>query len=77
MFYALIAALIAAGWLGSAALSYGIMFAYFQRKWPTLADEDYRSDMGGTAGFSLLGGPIALLVSIFFSGFCQYGLKWR
>ena len=58
-------------------LQAGINFAYFQGKYPTLAEEGYRSDLGFAYGLGLLFGPLALLVSVFMSGFAQYGVKFK
>ena len=47
------------------------MLAYWQRKYPTLAESGYRSDLGLTLGINLV--PTSWLVSIFYSGFWEYG----
>lgn len=50
-------------WIICGVISYGINFAYYQRKWPSIAQEGYREDMIFCAGISLLG-PANLLGSI-------------
>ena len=62
-------------WISSGIFSYGYGFAYLQRKYPTLADENYIIDRS-LAGFMALFGPVNLGV-LFFSGRCSYGVKWK
>ena len=57
-------------------ISYGILFAHIQKKYPELAIEDKRQTMGFSILFSFFG-PIALLVTFFMSGFAEHGLKFR
>lgn len=70
-------------WFGSgvvaAIFNYGIFLAYFQRAWPSIADEGYRDDCGMAACTSLLvfcTWP-AVFVSVALSGFCKHGLMYR
>ena len=65
---------IAAVWLFCAALSASILLGYFQNKFPELAKESYRHDFSLCWGSSLLLGPFALLMSLFFTDFCGYGI---
>ena len=60
-----------------AALFAGIFFAYFQAKFPNIAEEDRREDLGQAWGMGLLFGPISLIVEIFMSGFVEHGVRWR
>lgn len=64
--------------LGAAYLNYGILFAYFQRNWPTIAEQGYRQDAGTAllVSFCTLIAPPMVLVSYCMSGFCQHGLMW-
>lgn len=70
-----IATITAVIWIACAILNFGIMFAFFQRKWPILAEEDYQRDYAMCAIFSILG-PISLLISLV-TRTCGYGLKWK
>jgi hypothetical protein len=45
-------------WLAFAIVTYGTSLAYWQRKWPTLADRNYRKDVRDSFLFAL-GGPLA------------------
>jgi len=60
-----------------AALFAGIFFAYFQAKFPSIAEEGRREDLGCAWGMGLLFGPVALIVGIFMSGFMEHGVRWR
>lgn len=61
-------------WLICAAFSVSILLAFFQKKWSSFARENYREDFSQCWFWSLLLGPLSLLIALFFSGFCQYGL---
>lgn len=61
-------------WLVCAALSASILLGYFQNKYPEIAKESYRQDFNLCWGSSLLCGPLALFMSLFFTEFCGYGL---
>lgn len=52
-------------WVVSGVLSYGMMFAYWQRAYPMLAEDFYWEDVASCFFTSLLG-PIALLADIVF-----------
>ena len=58
-------------------LSAGISFAWFQGKWPELAERYRQEDLGNAWLGGLLFGPISLGVEIFTSGFAKYGLRWK
>jgi hypothetical protein len=62
-------------WIACGIYNYGRSFAYFQRKYPNLANMDYKDDkcyaiINGIAGFLAL--PAVLIV-------CSpsYGFKWK
>ena len=61
-----------AAWFGCGLLSAGFTFAYFQRKYPYLAERDRRKDMG-FAQADILFGPIALLVTW---DMCCFRYRW-
>jgi hypothetical protein len=68
--------LIILGWLICGILTYGISLAYFQRTFPTIAQEMVREDMGISCIFGLFG-PLGLVILFFFSGFAQCGIMFR
>jgi len=55
-------------------LSYGLTFAYFQRKYPVIAKSGYRTDVVTCTGLSLFG-PISLLITFFMYERGIYGFK--
>ena len=61
-------------WTLCGILSYGLSFAYHQRRYPTIADEMYWLDMRFCAS-TALAGPINLLVVLINCGF-RHGFKW-
>ena len=61
-------------WLVCAIIAASIALGHFQNKYPRIAKEYYRSDLSVAWFFGLFFGPVALVVSFFLSGFCQYGL---
>lgn len=64
-------------WFACGTLAYGLTFAYFQRKWPSIANlENQRSVDRGFAFLVSFCGPFGLIVAIIQSGF-KYGLKYR
>lgn len=63
-------------WLVCAVLAQGVGVAYFQAKYPTLAQEDFRTDLGVCLGMGLFGGPLALVIIYLMSGFAEHGLQW-
>jgi hypothetical protein len=60
-------------WLACGAVSYAMSFAYYQRKYPELAEADYMKDRTFSLTVALLG-PLSLIPGILRSG---YGLKWK
>lgn len=65
----------------SGVLTYGLCFAYFQRKWPDLAELHYESDMQTSLLVGVVGGicsPVILVLALYFTQFekGKYGLKW-
>ncbi len=64
------------GYLCCSILSYGITFAHFQGKYPTIAEEEYGEDKAFAIGMSI-GGPLSLWASYFSSGFAKHGLKFK
>jgi len=63
-------------WVICGVLAYGICFGYLQRKFPDIAEEEYRRDMGTSVLFGF-GGPITLSVLFFMTGFAEHGLKFK
>lgn len=62
-------------YVACAALNYALNFAFYQRRWPTLAEMDYHQDRRFCIVISF-GGPMALLVTLAINK-AKYGLKWR
>jgi len=52
-------------WLICGVLFWGMWFAYFQGKFPEIADEDYRENLGLAVFFGLIFGPLGLFVWFF------------
>ena len=69
---ATIAALL---WVICGALTYALTLAFFQRKYPGLAEEGYREDRH-CAVFVACFGPFGLCGVLIHCG-VRYGLKWR
>lgn len=64
-------------WFACGTLAYGLTFAYFQRKWPSIANfGNQRSVDRIFSLFMFFYGPFGLIVAIIQSGF-KYGLKYR
>lgn len=64
------------GWMACGVVGYGITLAYFQRKFPSIAEQHYWDDVT----FALLigaVGPIGLGVSLARSNKLKYGFKWK
>ena len=61
-------------WLVCATIAASIALGHVQNKYHRTAKEGYRSDLSFAWLFGLLGGPVALVISFLYSGFCQYGL---
>jgi uncharacterized membrane protein YedE/YeeE len=62
-------------WLACGVYAAGAEFAYFQGRFPMLAKEDYRTDLGTAFLIGLLFGPIGAVCATFYTGFLHYG--WR
>ena len=62
-------------WLACGVIDYGLIFAYFQREYPSLAEEDYCKHIFN----ALLGIPfgLAALLSSCTLGYYKHGFKWR
>jgi hypothetical protein len=67
------AAFMAFVWLVSGFLSSGVFYAHFQRKFPSIADDNRREDAAAGVFFGLVFGPIGLFLSLFLSGFLKHG----
>ena len=73
---------IVVGYLVGATLTYGLIFAYYQRKYPTIATETRGEDIVYSVGYAViwpLGLPIHLSMATFMGGGSpfRYGLKYR
>lgn len=68
-------AIVAAMWLFCAALSFGMINAYFSGKYPRV--ETGRDDIGEYIVVSVLFGPLGTVLFYFLSGFCEYGMKFN
>jgi hypothetical protein len=66
--------IIAIGWVACSILLYGWSFAYWQKKYPTLAERSYREDLRFSLLMSL-GGPIDLIVVLIRRDYV-YGFKF-
>lgn len=75
MLTAIVMAAIVVAWLGCGVISAGYTFAYFQRKYPRLAEDGFKDDRS-IALLDIGFGPIALFNNIS-GGYCKYGwLYW-
>ena len=63
-------------WIILSILTYGMHFAYFQRKYSIIAEEEYREDMAHAVLVAILS-PISFWVIFFMTGFAKYGLKFK
>lgn len=64
--------LVIIAWLGLGLIASGFYLAYFQGKYPGLAERDYASDRWQACLWALMG-PASLIVSIL----GQRGYGWR
>lgn len=62
-------------WLACSVLSYGVLFAYFQR--PCIANDYYFSNMWRCALLSLLGPILLVLLLLDRNDYKRYGLKFK
>ena len=60
-------------YLVSVWVTWGFLYADFQREFPTLAKRDQRSDSAGTLLLAL--NPISWVISPFLTGFFRHGWK--
>jgi len=67
--------LFAVFWVACGVLSYGFNFAFYQRRFFRIAQENYRKDQFFCSLASLFG-PVSL-ASIVFLGLHEYGIKFR
>lgn len=72
----MITAIILLVWAACGVLTYGMMLAYLQRRWPRQAEREYREDCSRAAFLALLG-PAGLFVTFFMTAFAQYGFMYR
>ena len=68
--------IIAAIWIVSGALAYGIGFAHTQRKYHNIAKSNYNEDRVLSAAYGALFGPIALIVLLVITR-AKHGLKFK
>jgi len=47
-------------WVTCAVLTFGLSFAYFQRKYPMLAEAEYTGDLVFCLALAVIGGPMSL-----------------
>jgi hypothetical protein len=78
----ILTATVFAVWLLFSVISYGMMFAYCQRHFPTIADEWYREDMSMSIWCACFG-PIGF-ISVIIANYVdsggnpfRYGLKFK
>jgi hypothetical protein len=68
-------AMIVALWLMCGVLTYGGLFAHLQKKYPALANNDYRGDRSHSL-VSALFGPFGLLTVALATRFFKNGFKF-
>jgi len=64
------------GWLLCGILNYGLMFAYWQREFPSLAEDAYEEDRMHSL-VSSLAGPCALIACLYHTEFGKHGFKFK
>lgn len=62
-------------WLVSSVLTFGWNFAYFQREYPTLAEENYLADILFSLAISLF--PFAGLFPVYLMDLHKHGWKFH
>lgn len=62
-------------WLVCGFISYGFSLAYWQRGWPSLAENNYIDDIIVSLIMSIIFGPIMLIFGIFIVKFYKHGFK--
>lgn len=65
---------VAAFWAVCSVLSYKATFAYFQKEWPKLAEEDRTTDRT-RAWYMVVMGPLGLIVAAWGSSFFKHGFS--
>lgn len=65
--------LFVVGWLACGVAAAGMTYAHGRAEYPHVTSR--RELLGVALGFGLLGGPVALVVSVFMTGFCEHGWK--
>jgi len=73
----MLALVIVLAWFACGTISAGFDFADNQGRWPSLAKEGRRKDLGDAFLMGLAGGPFALVVVFFSSGFGEHGWRLR
>ena len=68
-------------WFCSFILTWGLSFAYFQRKFVMIADSQYNEDLFFCIGLALFAGPLAFIAYLLFLAFSKdekkfYGFKF-
>ena len=75
-----LSALAIAAWLACSVVIYGASFAYFQREYALLAEDDYAKDKSFSIFLGVLGlisGPIGLALNYILFDKFKHGLKWK
>ncbi len=67
--------IIATLWIACGVLAYGLTLAFFQRKFPLIAADDYWDDVLFAVFIGTLG-PIGLFTALV-SGGTKHGVKWK
>ncbi len=62
--------------LACGVLTYGILFAYVQRQYQSIAIDHVRED-AAMSGLVALFGPVGLFIALINSGFAKHGLLYR
>lgn len=63
-------------WILCWAISYGIFFAWYQREYSSIAEQDYTSDQVFSFVWSC-GGPFSLLMALVCCEGAKHGLKFQ
>ncbi len=69
---------LAVGWIVCGVLGYGLDFGYFQKRFPTIADKHYKTDLW-SAVFLGVTGPFGLIVIVLVATLNRglAGFKWK
>ncbi len=71
-----IALIILVGWVIPGIFTVGMMVAYFQKKYPLIAQEEYGRDLRDGI-FTAFWGIYGLTATIYFTWGAGYGMQWR